>query len=180
MFILVDYLFIRKSGLSLWVPVDHAYTTIDIALLIKVAEYFNNAFTTNVIHCESSTIPIAGTTKSAQLLQDNATMLVRPVPCMLKELFTSEVSLLYTLFSEATYNLCFCGNTCVVSTWNPASILTLHTGTSYQNILNCIVQHVAHVKHTCYVWWWNNHGVRLTVIRLRTEKLVVQPILVPF
>ena len=180
MLILVDYLFVRKSGLSLWVPVNHANTPINVTLFVEVAEHLDNTLATDVIHCKSCTIPIAGTTKSAQLFEDNTTMFMCPVPCMLKELLTCKVGLLYTLLSEATYNLCFCSNTCMVCTWNPASILTLHAGTSYQNVLNSIVQHVTHVKHTCYVWWWNNHGVRLTAVRLRTEKLVVQPILVPF
>ena len=59
MFILVDYFFVRKSRLSLWVPVNHAYTTIDVTLLIEVAEYLDNTLATSIIHGESSTIPIA-------------------------------------------------------------------------------------------------------------------------
>ena len=51
---------------------------------------------------------------------------------------------------------------------------------STPDVLYRVVQHVAHVKHTRYVWWRNNHSVRLAAIRRRTEKLVVQPILVPF
>ena len=107
-------------------------------------------------------------------------MLVCPIPCMFEELLTGEVGLLYTLLCETVHNLCFCSNTCVVGAWYPACILTFHACTSYQDVLYRVVKHVSHVEHTCNVWWWDNHGVRLTAIWLRTEKLVVQPVLVPF
>ena len=59
MLILVDYFFVRKSRLSLWIPVNHAYTTIDVALLVEVAEYLDDTLATSFVHGESSTIPIA-------------------------------------------------------------------------------------------------------------------------
>ena len=99
---------------------------------------------------------------------------------MFKELLTCEVGLLYTLLSESVHHLCFGSNTCVVSARHPAGILALHAGTPDQDVLNRIVQHMSHVEHPCNVGRWNHHGIRLTAIRLRTEKLVVQPVLVPF
>ena len=180
MFILIDYLLIGEGCLCLWVPVDHTHATVDVTFIIQVAEHLDDAPAAGLVHGESRTVPVAGTTQAAQLFEDNATVLACPVPCVLKELLTGEVGLLDAFLCQFVHDLRLSRNAGVVSARHPAGILALHAGTPDQNVLNRIVQHMSHVEHPCNVGRWNHHGIRLTAIRLRTEKLVVQPVLVPF
>ena len=99
---------------------------------------------------------------------------------MFQELFTRKVCFLDALLSQTVYHLCFSSDGCMVCTRYPARILSHHAGTSYKNILDGIVQHVSHVEHSRHVRGRNDDGVRFTSVGFRTEKFVVQPILVPF
>ena len=178
--VLVDNLLVRECSLSLRVPVNHAHATIDESLLVKVAEYVDDGTRAGLVHGECCAVPIAAGTEFAELFEDDATMLVSPVPSVLEELLAGKVGLLDALLSEAVYNLCLGSDTGMVGTWYPTCVLALHASTANENILDSIVEHVSHVEHTCYVWWRDNHCIRFTTIWLRAEKLVVEPVLIPF
>ena len=164
MLFLVDNFFIRKGSQSLRVPVYHTYTTVNQSLIIKVYKYFQYTFATLFIHSESGAVPITGSTEFTQLLQDDATMFICPLPGMLQEFVTGKICLLDTLCSQLIYYLRFRSDRSVVSTRYPAGIFTFHTGTAYQNILNGIIKHVSHVEHAGDVRGRNDDGVRLTTI----------------
>ena len=178
--ILVDNLLVRERSLGLRVPVDHAHATIDESLLVEVAEYVDNGTRAGLVHGEGSAVPVAAGTELAELLEDDAAVLVSPVPSVLEELIASKVCLLDTLLGEAVNHLSLGSDTGVVGTRYPASVLALHACTANENILDSIVEHVSHVEHTRYVWWRDNHRIRFTTIWLRAEKLVVEPVLIPF
>ena len=72
--------------------------------------------------------------------------------------------LLDALLGQFLNHFGLCCDRGVVGAWYPTSILALHTGTTNENILNSIVQHMSHMQHTRYVGWWNNDGVGLTSI----------------
>ena len=103
-----------------------------------------------------------------------------PVPSMLQELFTSEVKLADALLSEFIYNFSFSSNRSMVSTGDPTSVLTLHSCATHQDVLDCIVQDVAHMQHTSHIGRRNNNSIRLTTIRFRAKKFMVCPVFVPF
>ena len=46
----------------------------------------------------------------------------------------------------------------------PAGVLALHAGVANQDILDSIVEHVAHVEHTRHVGRRDNYGVGLACI----------------
>ena len=107
-------------------------------------------------------------------------MLVSPVPCVLQELLTCQVTFLDALLSEFLHHLSLCCNRGMVGAWYPAGILALHAGTTNQDILNGVVQHVSHVQHTCHIGRWDNDGVGFTSIGFAGKELIVQPVLIPF
>ena len=177
---LIDHLFSRECRQCLGIPVHHTQTTIDVALVIQVNKHLDNTLATLLVHCECRTVPIARCTQLAQLFQDDATVLMCPRPGMLQELLTCQVALLDTLASQFLHHLSLSSNRSVVGTWYPTSVLALHAGTTHQDILYGIVQHMSHVQHTCHIRWWNHDGIRLSSIGFRTKKLMVSPILIPF
>ena len=176
----VDNLLVTEGSQRLGVPVHHAYTAVDEPLVVEVTENLDDTFATCLVHREGRTVPVARSTQLAQLLQNDASVFVRPFPSMFQELLTREVSLLDTLLCQFVHHLCLSSDRGVVSTGHPARIVTLHAGTTYKDVLNGIVEHVSHVEHTRHIGWRDNDGVRLPSIGFRTKKLVVKPILIPF
>ncbi len=178
--LLVDHLLIAQSGQRLRIPVDHTQATIDVAFAIEVDEHLDDTLRSRRVHRERRAVPVARSTQTAQLLQYDATMLVGPVPGMLEELLTGQVVLLDALFSQTLHHLGLGGYRRMVGTGHPAGILALHPCTTHKDILNCIVEHVTHVEHTSHIGRRNDNRVGLAAIGLRTEQLIVNPILVPF
>ena len=99
---------------------------------------------------------------------------------MLKELLASEVALLYALFCKTVHHLSLSSDRGVVGAWHPTSVLSLHTCAAHEDILNRIVEHVAHVQYASHVWWRYNDSVGVTSVGLATEEFVVKPVLIPF
>ena len=107
-------------------------------------------------------------------------MLVGPVPGMLQELLTRQVVLLDALLRKFLHHLCLGSNRSVVGARHPTGILALHAGTTHQDVLNGVVEHVAHVEHTSHIGGRDDDCIGFATIRFRTEKFVIQPILIPF
>ena len=176
----IDHFLGREGGECLRIPVHHAESAIDESLVIEVNEYLDDTLRTLLVHREGGAVPVAAGTQAAQLLQDDATVLISPVPGVLQELLTGEIALLDAFGGEFLHHLGFCSDRGMVSTRYPAGILTFHTGTAHQDILNRIVQHVPHVEHTSHVGRWNDDGVGLTTVWFARKELMLCPVLVPF
>ena len=178
--LLVDHLLGAQGGESLRIPVHHAHATVDVALAVEVDEHLDDALRAHLIHGEGRAIPVAGGTQAAQLFQNDSAVFVCPVPGMLQELVARQVVLLDAFSGQLLHHLGFGGNRCVVGAGHPAGILAFHAGTTHQNVLDGVVEHVAHVEHARHIGWRNNDGVGFATIRFRTEQLVVCPVLIPF
>ena len=177
---LVDNLLGREGGQGLRVPVHHAQSAVDEALVIQVNKHLDDTLRALLVHSERGAVPVARGAQAAQLLQDDAAVLVRPVPGMLQKLLARQVVLLDALLSQFLHHLGLGGYRGVVGARHPAGVLALHACTAHKNVLNCIIQHVPHVQHTCHVGGRDNDSVRLAAIGFRGEQLIVQPILIPF
>ena len=178
-FLLVDHFLIGESREGLGVPVHHAQTAIDVALAVEVDKHLDDTGRALLIHCESGAVPIARGAQPAQLLQDDAAVLVGPLPGVLQKLVARQVMLFDALFGQLSHHLGFGCNRGVVGARHPAGILAFHASVAHQDVLNGIVEHVSHVEHTRHIGRGNDYCVRLATIRLRAEELVVQPILIP-
>ena len=84
MFLFEDHFIVAQGRQGFRVPVDHADTTVNQAFVIQVHEGTDDAFRANVIHGERGAFPVAGAAEAAQLLEDDATVLVGPVPSVLE------------------------------------------------------------------------------------------------
>ena len=178
--ITVNHFFVAQCGLSLRVPVHHAQSAVDESLVVEVAEHLDHAFATLFVHGERSAAPVAACAQTAELLQDDAAVLVGPVPGVLQKFVASKVAFANALLRQAVHHLRLSGDRSVVGARHPARVLALHAGAAHQNVLDCFVEHVAHVQHASHVWRWNHDGVWLTLVGNRLKQVVVCPILVPF
>ena len=128
---LIDYFLITKGGQCFRVPVHHTDTTVNQTFVIQVDKNLEHAFTTFLIHCESCTVPIAGSTQLAKLLQDDATMFIRPFPSVFQEFVAGKVRLLDALCGKLVHHLGLGSNGSMVGSRHPAGILAFHAGTAY-------------------------------------------------
>ena len=87
-------------------------------------------------------------------------MLVGPLPCVLQELLTGEVVLLDALFSQFLHHFCLGCNRSVISARHPEGVFAFHASAAHKNILNSVVQHVAHMQHTRHIRRWDHYRVR--------------------
>ena len=67
----------------------------------------------------------------------------------------------------------------MVSTRNPAGVLSVHAGFADEHIIQGIVEHMAHVKDTGYVRRRDYDRVRFTLIRFRMKEFMLKPVGVP-
>ena len=164
MALLVDNLLVADGCQGLGVPVHHTHTAVDKALVIQIDKHTDDALIPNVVHGEGGAVPVARGAQFAQLLEDNASVFLFPLPCVLEELVARQAALVDAAFFEHGHHLCLCGNGGVVGAGNPAGIKAEHTGTAYQHILNGVVEHVAHVQHTRHIGRRYHNSISLTII----------------
>ena len=107
-------------------------------------------------------------------------MLLFPFPGVLEEFFTADIFLGNAHALELGHHLAFRGNGSMVRSGHPAGVFAVHAGFADKHIVQGIVKDVSHVQDTRHVGRRNHNGIRLFFIGFAVEKLVVQPILVPF
>ena len=106
--LLVDDLLCRQCRQCLGIPVHHSHATIDKSLVVEVDEDFDDTLASFLVHGECRTVPVAAGTQTTKLLEDDASMFVRPVPSVLQELFAGKVMFLDTLFGKFLDDLSLC------------------------------------------------------------------------
>ena len=89
-------------------------------------------------------------------------MFVGPCPRVLEELLAGEVALLDALFGKAVDDFCFCRYGSVVGARHPACVLAVEASLANEDVLNGVVEHVAHVEDTGHIGWGDDDSVWLS------------------
>ena len=107
-------------------------------------------------------------------------MLLLPLPCMLEELLAGDILLADALGLQLGHHLAFSSYGSMVRSRDPAGVLPVHPGLAHKYVIQCIVQHMPHMKYPGHVRWRYDYRIWFSLIRFRMEKLVLKPIGVPF
>ena len=89
--VLVLGLVVRDSGSAVGAPVDDALTTVDQAVVVPVAEDLTNGLGVVLVHGEALVIKVDGATHALDLLDDDAAVLVGPVPAGVDKLVATDL-----------------------------------------------------------------------------------------
>ncbi len=177
---LKEYLVVADGGEIDGVPVDHAQAAVDEALVVKVAEYLYHALRAGGVHGEGRAVPVARGAELAQLLQDDAAVEAGPLPCVLQKLLAGQVGLLDALGGELGDDLGLGRDGCMVGAGHPQGVHAHHAGAAHQDILDSIVEHMAHVQHAGDIGRRYHYRIGRAGIGDGAEELVLHPIGIPF
>ena len=176
----VNHLIIRQRRAPHRIPVTHAVSAVDLALLMQVHKHINYRLVIVRVHRKGRTIPVTASPQLPKLLQNDPPVLLLPLKSVFQELLPANIALIDTLLGEHLHHLGLRSYTGVVRTRHPHRFLAFHPGLAHQHILNRVVQHMPHVQYPRYVWRRDDDDVRLLVrIRGGMKELLVQPVLVP-
>ena len=143
-------------------PVDHAFTAIDQALFIKVHKDPLHTLRVVLIHGEALALPVAGAAEFLELLDDDAAVLVLPLPDFLQKFLAPEVVAMAddTLLFQRALDDGLRGDAGVIGAGKPKHFLALHARAAGEDVLDGIVQDVAEGQDAGDIRRRDDDGIR--------------------
>ena len=158
------HLEVGDGGQELGVPVDEALVLVDEALLVKLHEDLEDRLRQALIHGEALARPVAGSPQPAQLARNRAAGFLLPRPHPLQErLAPHGAAVGLVLLCQKPLNHHLRGNAGMVGARLPQDIAPPHALEAAQDILDGVVEGVAHVQRTRHVGWRDHDGEGLCV-----------------
>ena len=174
--VLVLGLVVRDGGGAVGAPVDDALAAVDQAVVVPVAEDLAHGLRVVLVHSEALVVEVDRAAHTLDLLDDDAAVLVGPIPASVDKLVAADLQAADALTLELLVDLSLRGDTCVVGTQHPARGLAAHAGHADDGVLDGVVGGVAHVELAGHVGRRNGDG---TVAHALTALVVaaVEPLL---
>ena len=177
--LLILNLGVRDGGHAVRAPVDDAFALIDEALVVEVDKDLLDRLGAALIEGEALAVPVAGGAQLFELLDDAAAVLALPLPGALQKALAAQVLLGQALLLHRVDDLGLGGDGGVVGARQPERLIALHPSKADQDVLQRLVQRVAHVQLTGDVRGRDHDGVRFFIgIWLGVKIAAVQPKLV--
>ena len=172
-------LVIRESRTATWTPVYDVVALVDEALVVKLGKDLRNSLRATLVERKALARPVGRIAEHTLLMNDRSAVLLLPLPDALNKRLAPKILTTLTLLAERLLNDVLGRNTRVVGTGKPKSILTLHTAPPDENILNRLVERVAHVKNTRHVRRRDYYGIALAIARLLMKITILLPKRIP-
>jgi hypothetical protein len=160
-----DHLLVGEGGQRGRAPVDHALAAVDVAAFEKVGEHPEDGPRVRRVHGELGAAPVARGAEALELLEDLAALLPAPVPDPLDELLAAEVVAGLLLPAQLALNDRLGGDSRMVEARDPERREALQPGPPYQDVLQGVVEHVAHREDARDVGRRHHDRVRVLVRR---------------
>ena len=154
---------VRNRGFKMRVPVDQPLAAIDEAFVVHLDKDFDDRIVEIAIgfirrrargtgHGKGCAVKIAARAKTFELIDDRATGLGFPFPDFFKEFIAPKIApTRFAVFRQAPLDNHLRRDARVVCAGLPERVKALHPFPTDQNILQRIVERVAHVQHTCHI-----------------------------
>ena len=177
-----DDFFIRQCGAAGGVPIDHAFAPVDVPLLVEVHEGLEDGVRILLVHGKAFAGPIARAAEFFELLDDDAAVFVFPFPDFFQELFPAEIVAVFddALFAQGLLDDGLRCDAGMIGAWQPEDFIALHPFPPGEDVLQGVVEHVAHGEDAGDVGRGDDDGIRrLGGSRIGGEVALRQPIGVP-
>ena len=126
--------------------------------MVPVAEHLTHGLGVILVHGKALVIEVDGAAHTLNLLDDDAAVLVGPIPASVDKLLATNLQAADALALELLVDLGLCGDTGVVGAEHPARGLAAHAGHTDDGILDGVVGSVAHVELAGHVGRRNGDG----------------------
>ena len=165
-------------------PVHHALAAVDIALFVEIDEDLLNARGILFVHREAFPRPVAGAAELLELIDDDAALLALPRPDALEKRLSAEVAARLAFgLAELFFDHDLRGDARVVRSRQPEHFLAVEPRLARENVLNRVVEHVAHVQHAGDVRRRDDDGIRGALFAhargIGGEAAALDPVLIP-
>ena len=172
---------IRQGRMAVRAPVGDALALVDEAFFIERDEDFADGAGAGIVHGEALAAPVAGRSEAADLFFDAAAVLFLPGPDAFQEFFTADVVAgLAFFFGQLLFDFDLGCNTGVVRAGDPGNVIAFHAFEADEDILQGIVQGVAHVELTRDVRRRHDDAERFFArIRVLMEVAILFPKIIP-
>ena len=156
--VLVLGLVVRDGGGAVGAPVDDALAAVDQAVVVPVAEDFTHGLGVILVHGKALVVKVDGAAHALDLLDDDAAVLVGPIPASVDKLVATDLQAADALALELLVDLGLRGDTGVVGAQHPARGLAAHAGHTDDGVLDGVVGGVTHVELAGHVGRRNGDG----------------------
>lgn len=142
---------------QLRVPVDEALVLVDQALLVERDEDFQDSGRQALVHGETLARPVAGGAEALQLVEDQAAGFLFPFPDPVNESLAAHLAAARKLaLHQLALDDHLGGDARMVHARLPQHVLAAHPLEADHDVLQRVVERVAHVQRTGHVRWRND------------------------
>ena len=176
-----DHLFVGEARLRDRAPVHHALAAVDIAAFVERDESLQDRLRVAGVERVDRAVPVAGGAELTELSEDDAAVLVAPLGGDLDEFLAAEVVARLTfLLTEFLFDAGLRGDAGVVGAREPEGGFAFLTGAADHDVLQRVIEQVAHVQDASDVGRRDHHRERFAgVVDLALEATGGDPAVVP-
>ena len=156
--VLVLGLVVRDSSGAVRAPVDDALAAVDQTIVVPVAEHLAHGLGVVLVHGEALVVEVDGAAHTLDLLDDDAAVLVGPIPAGVDKLIAADLQAANALALELLVDLGLRSDTGMVGAEHPARGLTAHASHTNDGVLDGVVGGMAHVELAGHVGRRNGDG----------------------
>ena len=139
---------IGNRRLELRIPVNEPLAAIDQAFLVERDEDFQNGLGQAFVHGEAFARPVAGCAEAAELVEDQAARFRLPLPDLVDEGLAAHGAAMQLLFHELALDDHLRRDARMVHARLPEHVLAAHALEADHDVLQRVVERVAHVQRT--------------------------------
>ena len=183
--LLHGHFFIGKGRKGGGTPAHHPLAPVNQTLFVEIHKDLLHTAAVVRVHGETGAAPITRAAQLHQLLDDDAAVLFLPLPDLLHELLAAQVVPVpdEALFLERAFDDRLGGDAGMVGAGEPEDLLAAHARLAGEDVLDGVVEDVAHGEHAGDVGRRDDHRVGRAPFRdasgLGEKELPVDPVLIP-
>ena len=163
---------IGDRGEQFRVPVDQPLVLVDQAFAVQFDEHLHDGARQSLVHREAFARPVAGGAEALQLVDDDAAALRLPLPDAFEEFGAADVAAAGLLpLHQLPLDHHLGGDAGVIGAGLPQHVAAAHPLETAENVLQRIVERVAHVQRARHVRRRDHDGERRGVLPLRAAGL---------